>query len=205
MSSIAGNALLTTASSLNASNILSGVVPSPARLGTGTPSGTNFLRGDGVWAEPTAVADNGFAACLATTWSGFLDTTGTSAVGFFVPFPVDGVDTLGNISKVATGIQVTPGVECWYEVSVSITLYRTGGTTSSGFIISTGSDPTDLAYVVLVPITTADSSVGTTYHSSILRSATSGTTFKLLLARGGATNTYDYEATMYVKRVSSGV
>jgi hypothetical protein len=33
----------------DASEIVSGVVP-PARLGTGTPSAANYLRGDGTWA-----------------------------------------------------------------------------------------------------------------------------------------------------------
>ena len=36
--------------SLNGSNIASGTVP-PARMGSGTPSSSNYLRGDGVWAS----------------------------------------------------------------------------------------------------------------------------------------------------------
>lgn len=39
---------------LNAANVFNaGIVP-VARLGSGTPSGSNFLRGDGVWASPGA-------------------------------------------------------------------------------------------------------------------------------------------------------
>jgi hypothetical protein len=49
---IGGNAVLTTVSSLNASNLSSGTVPA-ARLGSGTPSTTTFLRGDNTWAIPS--------------------------------------------------------------------------------------------------------------------------------------------------------
>jgi hypothetical protein len=43
----------------NASNLNAGVA-APARLGTGTPSSSNFLRGDGVWAAPSGSGDGGW-------------------------------------------------------------------------------------------------------------------------------------------------
>lgn len=54
---ITGTATATQIPNLNASKITSGVF-SRARLGTGTPTSANYLRGDGVWAAVTS-ANNG--------------------------------------------------------------------------------------------------------------------------------------------------
>ena len=73
---------------LNASNLASGTA-AVARLGSGSPSSANFLRGDGAW---TAISDtvpyvtSGSGTIAVTASNGvtqFINCTGTSTVNLF--------------------------------------------------------------------------------------------------------------------------
>lgn len=88
----------------DASEIVSGVL-APTRLGTGTPSGTKFLRGDGAWetatASPTATTVEVSLSATAT-WTGKFTITdaaisGTSKVFCWqAPGPYTGKGTLAD-------------------------------------------------------------------------------------------------------------
>lgn len=85
---IAGNTLTGDASALfdlNADNLASGTVPL-ARLGSGTPDNTKFLRGDNTWQVPVA---NSLVATQNIAGSFSSSVTGTY-VGTFTGLPITG-------------------------------------------------------------------------------------------------------------------
>jgi hypothetical protein len=101
VTSVTGSAgYLTSASSLNATN-LTGTVAT-ARLGTGTASASNFLRGDGSWAAPTLTLTGtdvttalGFTPYNSTNPSGYITSSAlspylTSATASTTYQPLDG-------------------------------------------------------------------------------------------------------------------
>jgi hypothetical protein len=65
--------------SLNATNIASGTV-APARLGSGTPSSSNFLRGDGSWQTPAGAPSPLHGKQVFTSSGTFNVPTGVTSV-----------------------------------------------------------------------------------------------------------------------------
>lgn len=137
----------------NATEITSGVM-STARLGTGTPTATNFLRGDGAWAGPAisqvtglqTALDGKLATAANTASQGLvLTATGASAWEWKAPSggggtPVDanghpvinGVAAVGAIDwrggiEVVSGVPTLTGSTSAYR-SNSRRLYVTVGT-----------------------------------------------------------------------------
>jgi hypothetical protein len=115
----------TDAVSLAGSQITSGTVP-VGRLGTGTPSSSNFLRGDGTWAVPAGGGGGGGGSAAATTF----DPTGTDLTSTDVQAAVVEVD--GKIASaganavsavLAAGAVLGPSL--WPH-------YTTGGRPASG-------------------------------------------------------------------------
>ncbi len=90
----------TNLTSLNASNLASGTVPT-ARLGSGTANSTTYLRGDGTWAT---VSSGGASTSTANTW--------TAA-------------QRGNVSTLTYGTTVTPN----FDASNNFTIALTGNMT----------------------------------------------------------------------------
>lgn len=62
---------------LDASKVTSGIL-GPARLGSGSPSSSNFLRGDGSWATPVSDVSGSGATNQVAHWNGTSTLTGSS-------------------------------------------------------------------------------------------------------------------------------
>lgn len=77
----------------------------PSSLGSGSPSGSNFLRGDGTWAAPTA------ATVIAPTHMGAFETGSTMAVvaNQAYLFPLRDVVTTASFTRFMLRIGVSSG------------------------------------------------------------------------------------------------
>jgi hypothetical protein len=110
--------------SLSGAQITAGAVP-VARLGTGTPSSSNFLRGDGTWAIPAGGGGGGGSAAATT-----FDPTGTDLTSTNVQAAIVEVD-----NKVATAgaTAVTGMLAAGAVLGPSLLpVYTTAGRPSSG-------------------------------------------------------------------------
>lgn len=127
------------------SNLLStsGIVK-PASLGTGTPSSSNFLRGDGTWST-VGVATGEILASISSSKTGYLLCDGTAytrtsyaTLAAAIGTPVAPVNTLGNA---LTGY-LTNSVYKIYEVNgilfrAGTTVQTTTATIANGMATST--------------------------------------------------------------------
>jgi len=121
VNSISGSGSGLTA--LNGSNIATGTV-APARLGSGTPSSTNYLRGDGSWAVP------------AQTYDLALSITGKPAAGVYVLnfVVVNGFSLLSGLPGSVAKASTAPTSSSFF------TIYKNGTSIGSiTFSSSTGS------------------------------------------------------------------
>jgi len=137
LSSWPGTAAITTLGTI-ATGTWQGSVIAPARLGTGTPGTTNFLRGDGVWAIP-------FGLNLITT-SGAI-----SAPPMFVQFNA----TAGNIVATlpsAASLQAMELILYRLDASAStVTINRSGTDTFFGGATSMSLNA-QFKYLRLIPV-----------------------------------------------------
>lgn len=94
---------------LNASNITSGTVPA-ARLGTGTPSTSNFLRGDGSWQDAAASAlsaSYALSAGASLVANRVAGLKSDGSVTNFVAPPAEGTKTTNFTGQSLGGVPAT--------------------------------------------------------------------------------------------------
>jgi hypothetical protein len=121
--------------SLNASNIASGTV-APARLGSGTPSSSNFLRGDGSW---QAAGGGQFQYAVFTSSGTWTCPTGVTRV--FVWVVAGGTGAVRPVNGDYGGEGGVDGASAWgYYTVVPGTAYTvTIGSGGNGVNTSAGS------------------------------------------------------------------
>jgi hypothetical protein len=110
--------------SLAGTQITSGTVPA-ARLGVGTPSSSNFLRGDGAWAVPAGGGGGGGSAAATT-----FDPTGTDLTSINVQAAVVEVDgKVASAGAAATTAMLAAGAVLGPS---ALPIYTTAGRPASG-------------------------------------------------------------------------
>jgi hypothetical protein len=111
--------------SLSGAQITAGAVP-VARLGTGTPSSSNFLRGDGTWAIPAGGGGGGGGSAAATTF----DPTGTDLTSTNVQAAIVEVDgKVASAGAAATTAMLAAGAVLGPSL---LPIYTTAGRPASG-------------------------------------------------------------------------
>lgn len=128
--------------SLNASNIASGTVAT-ARLGSGTPSSSNFLRGDGTWASAGGGPNPLHGSQVFTSSGTFTAPTGVTAIKVQV-IAAGGSGATGSNSVGAGGGGGAGGYIVDYLTisaggTASVTVGTNGGSRTSSFAVSGGS------------------------------------------------------------------
>ena len=87
---------------LTADDVASGTFPA-SRLGTGTPTGSNFLAGDGVWKVPSATITLPATFGTATTPDALADLTIAATASTQKPFVIQGAPThTANLFEIQT-------------------------------------------------------------------------------------------------------
>ena len=178
----------------NASNLNAGTV-APARLGSGTPNSTTFLRGDNTWAVPPGGANNsgwqddGTVVRLQTSTD--LVGIGTSSPGSpldvqtaFTTVNGSGVRfqqtlTAGNNNAVLNGLFVNPSFNDGLAVGVVHNALVTGaghvgiGTSATGAALDVQTQP--------VPIYSSNVTYGTRLQQTLLSSGNNGNSTALFI------------------------
>lgn len=127
---------------LDAGDIASGTV-APARLGSGTPSSSNFLRGDGSWQTPAGAPNPLHSKQIFTSSGTFTAPTGVTAILVSVIGAGgnggNGTESYYNGGGGGAGgyivdyLTITPGG------TASVTIGTSGGSRTSSFAVSGGS------------------------------------------------------------------
>jgi hypothetical protein len=90
--------------SLNASNLASGTVPT-ARLGSGTANSTTYLRGDSTWAAPSSGGGETLLATITPTASASLTATSLSVSSYnTIRIEGWGLESSGGFTSVVLNI-----------------------------------------------------------------------------------------------------
>lgn len=99
---------------LNASNLASGTVPT-ARLGSGTPNSTNFLRGDGAWIPVTTGGGSaGTVTSIAMTGTSGIAVSPSGPILTAGTFALTLTDDLAALEGLfGTGFAVRLGTNSW--------------------------------------------------------------------------------------------
>lgn len=181
---LAGGTILTSGSTLNGSQVLSGKVP-PAQLGTGTTGTGVFLRGDGAWVAAPGASSGFSPAGVVITGAPLYVIPASSPEDDVVIVTTDPKNLLemGGATNIGGLVVLTTGATMDYKLVFTANFIRTTGTATYTFYVGINSVKDTTYGTYTIPASVNNHQV---VFEALLKGLPTGTAVTVIRSASGA-------------------